>query len=342
MTAAPPAAMFRDRPLALEQLLGPGTRTVTVSASRDPNAKVTVLLFRAGATVPSLVVKIPTTVVAAMAVDAEAAVLARLCERLEPALLAVVPRVVDRLPTRCGDALVTTAVRGVPMTVGYHQWRHVSRPQTVARDFAAAGRWLARLHDASGGPARPVDFVGPLTVRIGLRFADAPLLPRVLDHLDAIDRRLRAEATPRTVVHGDYWAGNVLTDGTTVTGVVDWEAGLARGAPVRDVARFALAYALSLDRHTRGGRPVAGHTGLRAGSWGAGLHYAIDGTGWFPRLVQTSTAAHLERLGVRAARWRDVLVAGVADCAATADDDAFARRHYDVLAALARRGDDTW
>jgi hypothetical protein len=329
-----------DRALHLEQLLGPGTRTITVSASRDPNAKVTVLLLRAGASAPSLVVKIPTTVVAAMAVDAEAAVLARLPDRLDPGLLAVVPRVVDRLPTRCGDALVTTAVRGVPLSVRYHRWRHVSRRALVARDFDVAGRWLTRLQDATGGAPRPVDFASPLTVRIGLRFTDAPLLSRVLEHLAGIDRRLRAEATPRTVVHGDYWAGNVLTDGAEVTGVVDWEAGLARGAPVRDVARFALAYALSLDRHTRGGKPVAGHAGLRAGSWGAGLHYAIDGTGWFPRLVQTFTAAHLERLGMRPARWRDVLVAGIADCAATADDDAFARRHYDVLVALARRGDD--
>jgi hypothetical protein len=56
--------------------------------------------------------------------------------------------------------------------------------------------------------------------------------------------------------------------------------------------------------------------------------------------VQAFTRAHLRRLGMRPARWRDVLVAGIADCAATADDDAFARRHYDVLVALARRGDD--
>ncbi len=85
---------------------------------------------------------------------------------------------------------------------------------------------------------------------------------------------------------------------------------------------------------------VAGHPGLRAGSWGAGLHYAVDGSGWFPRLVRTVTMSHLERLAIRPERWRDVLVAGVADCATTADDDTFARRHYDVLAALVRRGDD--
>ena len=42
-------AMRRGLPLGLERLLGPGTRTVTVATSRDPNAKVTVLLFRAGA-----------------------------------------------------------------------------------------------------------------------------------------------------------------------------------------------------------------------------------------------------------------------------------------------------
>jgi hypothetical protein len=340
VTTALAAAMARDRPLGLDRLLGPGTRMVTVSSSRDPNAKVTVLLFRAGATAPTLVVKIPTTIGAAMAVDAEAAMLAALPDRLAPPMLDAVPRVVDRLPTRCGDALVTTAVPGAPMTLGYHRWLHVARPGAVARDFEIAGRWLGRLQAGTGGPPRPVDFVGALALRVDLRFPRAPLLPRVLEHLDAIDRRLRREVSPRTVVHGDYWAGNVLTDGRTVTGVVDWEAGTAHGAPVRDVARFALAYALSLDRHTRDGRPVVGHPGLRAGAWGAGVHYGIDGSGWFPRLLQTSTAAHLARLGVDPDRWRDVLVAGVADCAATADDDGFARRHYDLLVGLARRGGD--
>ena len=331
----------RDRPLGLDRLLGPGARTVTVAASRDPNAKVTVLLFRAGATSPSLVVKIPTTIGAAVAVDAEAALLARLPGRLDPRLLDAVPRVVDRLPTRCGDALVTTALRGVAMTVGYHRWRHVSRRHLVVRDFELAGHWLAQLHDVTGGPTRPIDYVGSLALRVDLRFRGAPLLDRVVQHLDGIDRRLRLETAPRTVVHGDYWAGNLLTDGTRVTGVVDWEAGLERGTPVRDVARFALAYALSLDRHTRGGRTVAGHPGLRAGEWGAALHYAIDGGGWFPRLLEGFTASHLERLGITPERWRDVLVAGVADCAVNADDDTFARHQYDVLAALARRGDDS-
>jgi aminoglycoside phosphotransferase len=341
MTSAIETVMDRGRPLRLERLLGPGTRTVTVASSRDPNAKVTVLLFRAGASAPSLVVKIPTTIGAAVAVDTEADMLGRLGARLDAPLLDTVPRVVDRLPTRCGDALVTTALPGRPLTIGYHRWLHVQRLAAVARDFDVAGRWLARVHDVSGGPRRPVDFVGPLTVRMDLRFAGAPLLGRVLEHLDGVDRRLRAEVAPRTVVHGDYWAGNVLTDGTTVTGVVDWEAGLERGSPVRDVARFALSYGLCLDRHTRGGRAVAGHPGLRAGAWGAGLHYAVDGSGWFPRLVRTFTTSHLERLGIRPERWRDVLVAGVADCAASADDDAFARHHYDVLAAMVRRGDDS-
>jgi hypothetical protein len=339
-TSAIETVMHRGQPLRLDRLLGPGTRTVTVATSRDPNAKVTVLLFRAGATAPTLVVKIPTTIGAAIAVDAEAATLMRLPSRLDPALLESVPRVVDRLPTSCGDALVTTAVPGAPMTIGYHRWLHVSRRVAVARDFDIAGRWLARVHDVSGGPARPVDFVGPMTSRVSVRFAGAPLLARVLEQLDAVDRRLRVETAPRTLVHGDYWAGNVLTDGREVTGVVDWEAGLERGAPARDVARFALSYALCLDRHTRGGRMVAGHPGLRAGAWGAGLHYAVDGGGWFPRLVRDFTAAHLGRLGMHEERWRDVLVAGIADCAVTADDDAFARRHYDVLVGLiGGRGD---
>jgi hypothetical protein len=251
-----------------------------------------------------------------------------------------VPKVVDRLPCRYGDALVTTAMPGIPMTTVYHQWRHVRRPSSVIRDFEVAGAWLARVQAQTAGPARPVDFVGALAARVHLRFSGALLLDRVVEDLDAIDRRLRGCASPRTVVHGDYWVGNVLTDASGVTGVVDWEAGEEWGAPVRDVVRFALAYALSLDRHTRPGRPVAGHAGLRAGAWGSGIRYAIDGNGWFPELVRAFTAAHLVRLGIPPRRARDTLLAGVADCATTADDPRFARRHYDLLAALCRSGDD--
>ena len=125
-------------------------------------------------------------------------------------------------------------------------------------------------------------------------------------------------------MHGDYWFGNLLVDGDRVVGVVDWEAGALAGEPLRDVARFAVSYALYLDRHARPGRRVPGHPGLRADSWGVGIARAVAGEGWFGDLVREYVQAALGRLGRPESLWPDVLLAGVAEVAATADHDDFA------------------
>jgi hypothetical protein len=263
-------------------------------------------------------------------------VLAQLHDRLTPRLLASIPSVVAMVPSEHGRALVSTAMPGAPLTTRYHRWRHVSRRTAVERDFAIAGHWLTRLQTVSATDPAPVDFAGELRGEFRHRFSAAPEFDRVARRLEAVHDRLQGARTARTVVHGDYWPGNVLTDGGRVCGVVDWEAASAAGEPIRDVVRFVLGYALYLDRHTRAGRTVAGHPGLRAGSWGAGVRFAIDGDGWFPRLVREFTVAHLRRLGVAPARWRDVLLAGVAECATAADEPEFARHHFELLASLAR------
>ena len=111
-------------------------------------------------------------------------------------------------------------------------------------------------------------------------------------------------------------------------------AGMVAGDPVRDLARFALSYALYLDRHTRPGRAVAGHSGLTAGNWGAGIEYAIGGEGWFPDLFRSFLQNGLVRLGADPERWRDAVLAGLVDVAATADHIEFARSHWRLFDRL--------
>ena len=123
--------------------------------------------------------------------------------------------------------------------------------------------------------------------------------------------------------------------GATVTGVVDWAAAELSGEPLRDVARFVLSYSLYLDRHTRPGRPVTGHPGLRADGWGAGIRYAISGQGWYGQLVRDLChAGTLARLGTPTGLWRDALLAGLGEVAVTADHADFAIRHRDLLSQL--------
>jgi aminoglycoside phosphotransferase (APT) family kinase protein len=178
---------------------------------------------------------------------------------------------------------------------------------------------------------------GGTTELLRRRFAGDPLLDERLARLSDIHSRLRSITTPRTAVHGDFWFGNVLMAGQQISGVIDWEGGAASGEPVRDLVRFALSYALYLDRHTRPGHRVARHRGLRAGEWGAGITWSFEGEGWFPDLVRGFVRGGLARLGADQRVWREAMLAGLAEVAATADHLDFAAMHWELFDRLALR-----
>ena len=173
-----------------------------------------------------------------------------------------------------------------------------------------------------------------VTSRLANRFSEDGRIMDDVDRLAAIHARLRRNTVPRTASHGDFWVGNVLLSNGRVSGVVDWEAGATSGEPVRDLVRFAIMYALFLDRRTKPGRQVAGHAGLRAGSWGAGVGYALQGTGWFPGPFRGFLRDGLARLGASADSWRDAALAGIAEVAALTDYDGFARLHLELFRRL--------
>jgi aminoglycoside phosphotransferase (APT) family kinase protein len=312
----------------------PGSTTVVVDGSRDPNSGVTVLHVPRGADTPRLAVKIATTAAAAAVIGREAEMLTAL-ERSD------LPTVGPTLPRHRGVfdmdgmlAVAATVVPGTPMRTGYHAFRHTSHPGRVSADFAAAANWLAALHADSAAGCAPVSMFDGVIAGIEARWPGDAAARALARQLPAVSARLATAATPRTVVHGDFWAGNLLVTSGEVSGVVDWAGGELSGEPLRDVARFALSYSLYLDRHTRPGRRVAGHPGLRADRWGAGIRYALAGRHWFGRLVRDFVGQALSRLGAADALWRDVLLAGVAEVAVTADHPDFAARHRDLLLHL--------
>ena len=314
-------------------------RVACLVMSRDPNAKMTILLFPPGGDQPAYVAKVPTTDAAARSVEREADHLAQIaCRGLGP-VSPTVPRVTAMAQHQGRPVLVTTALPGRLMLAAYHTWRHTARPAVVAADFAAAGTWLTELHrrtaDGDIGIASMLDGTAEAIHR---RHGGRPGIGADLAGLNDLRRRLTPYRTPRTVVHGDFWPGNLLVAGDRVSGVIDWEAARVDGPATRDVARFAVSYSLYLDRHTRPGRQVAGHRGLRAGSWGAGVAYALDGAGWYPELVREFVARALRRLGVPASCWRDVLLAELLIVAAEADHDDFAWRHLLLFRRLYREG----
>lgn len=337
-----PAAVANDLQQVAPEALSPrrslrdfvqssGLRSLVLGTSKDPNAKITVLLVSPEDSRPVLAVKAPTTNAAARAVEAEAHLLVDLAKLQRGQFLDTIPKVVELVDFDGRAAAVTTALQGTPMTTTYLRWRHTAGSSRVAGDFAAVADWLAELQGQTATHVAPVDMDGEVTSRLRSRFTDDQELGADLDRLAELHEKLRQQSVPRTTVHGDLWSGNILVAAGRVTGVVDWECGRVSGEPVRDLARFALMYALYLDRRTKPGRRVAGHPGLRAGEWGVGVEHALDGTGWFPELFRGFLSRGLARLGASPQSWRDVAVAGIAEVAALTDEQEFARRHLELF-----------
>jgi aminoglycoside phosphotransferase (APT) family kinase protein len=284
------------------------------------------------------VAKVPTTDVAARSVEREAEQLTEVAGRPLGPVSATIPKVVATVEHLGRPVLVMTAMPGQSMLAAYHSWRHTARATMVSADFAAAGHWLAGLQGATASePVSLAQMLDGVADVIGRRFDGEPGADADLADLADLRGRLTGHRTPQSIVHGDFWPGNLLVERGQVLGVIDWEAARPAGTPARDLARFVTSYSLYLDRHTRPGHRVAGHPGLRADRWGAGVQYAVDGAGWYPDLARSFVKSGLERLGVSPACWRDVLLADLAVTAATADHHEFARNHLLVFRRLTGR-----
>jgi aminoglycoside phosphotransferase (APT) family kinase protein len=327
--ATGPALGTLVRDIVRDHLPGRQTRTVVVAMSKDANPKATVMVFVDGAPSPLLALKVGLTEGACRSVEAEA--------RALRALAAVDPTMVHHTAPRClelrdgplGTALVMSARAGIPMNIDYHRWRHNSQPERVGRDFARADRWLRQLALRTGPPAVPLRWADAIRAR----FASDVAGEYVAVAIQSIEGELERPDLC-AVVHGDFWCGNILHTAGVVSGVVDWEHAVVGGDPVRDRARFALSYSLYLDRHTRAGSPVHGHAGLRAGRWGAGIGYAVQGQGWYPELVAEFVGDGLETTGRSPDLWRAAMLSGLAEIVVRSDHDGFARQHLELLGEL--------
>jgi len=305
--------------------------------SRDDNPKVTVMVFADGEAEPRLAVKVGLTPGAAEAVAGEARVLQRLEELDADRLEGTVPRCLELRDAAPGGLLVMSATRGVPLSIGYHRWRHIAGPRQVRHDFVMADAWLRRLSRLArlswlsrSGEAGPV-----WSALLAPRWPGDPAVEAVAAALAPIEAALGGSGV-RGMVHGDFWCGNVLQTSGAVTGVVDWEHASFGADPIRDRVRFALAYSLYLDRHTRAGRGVRGHPGLVAHGYGAGIRYAVHGRGWYPALVAELVGDGLAASGRPRELWRAALLTGLAEIAVVSDNDDFARHHLALLAELLR------
>ncbi|MDX6259897.1 MAG: hypothetical protein QOH84_1585 [Kribbellaceae bacterium] len=338
MTEAPRA--IHPRPRSVHELLfAPNTRGVLIAASRDPDAKMTFIVtpapgtFAAGPMGP-IAVKIPATTAAASAVRHETEMLIELRDAELGSLAETVPRYVETLDSDGLPALVSTALRGRPMSVAYHHWMHTARPRLVAADFTLAGGWLRRFQSATSGERSRLRWAEEVGDQLHDRWAGHPHLESALIRLTSAEHLLGDQRVCRTMVHGDYWFGNLLVDDGVITGVVDWEGGERSGWPLRDLVRFAVSYCLYLDRHTRPGHRVLRHRGLRRTGFGAGITYGLLGNGWMPDLVRSYLRDGLTALRLPPELWYSAALVGLGEVAALANDDEFGSSHLELLAEL--------
>lgn len=333
MNAALPAEWSRRSSARL--LEQSGVRGVLISASRDPDAKLTfVVTSRESPGAERVVVKIPATAAAGDAVDREGRMLVAIRRLGLGALASTVPRYVESLAVEGRPVLVSTAVPGTPMSVGYHRWTHTARKELVRRDLESAFEWLAAFQSSTAHGTTPVVWPGAVLDAVRGRWDGHPALAPAVTRLQVAQEQLLGSILPTTAVHGDFWFGNLLVDGRAVTGVVDWEAATPEGCPLRDAVRFVLSYGLYLDRHTRPGRRVLGHRDLTRTGFAPGIRYALTGSGWFPALARRTLAGRLEQLGVDPGLWYAVALAGIGEVAAQANSDEFGAGHLELLGSL--------
>jgi hypothetical protein len=308
---------------------------VVLAASKDPDAKITFLARGSGrpGDLDDVAVKVATTPAAGRAIEHEALMLWHVSDRVGGSLATTVPSVHGFVEVQGLPALVTGLMPGVPLSVRYNRHRHTARQRRVLDDHMLVAEWLSGFQAATREAGLHSRWPEAVRTGLGERWGSHPLVSDALLRVDAAAHRL-GDRLPSGMVHGDFWFGNVLAVGDTVTGVVDWEHATTAGCPAADLARFALSYALYLDRHTRPGRRVAGHPELVRQGFGPGIHYALLGQGWYHDLVRVFLGFGLVRLGMPASAWYDVCLIGLAEIAWSANDEAFAAGHLRLLTGL--------
>jgi aminoglycoside phosphotransferase len=311
-----------------------GHRVIALRHSSDADAGSVLLLLSDGTPDLGIAIKVPGGPDAAARIARERRRLQDLARAPLERVASSVPRIVVLPGALDRHVVATTAQPGTPMYVSYHRNGRTRHPDRVRADFDAAASWLANLQAAPTSAAVPLD-VSTATLAAAVERIDEPGERRaVLNGLAGVRRRLRVHRAARCVVHGDFWAGNILIRDDRVTGVVDWERWDGAGSPIRDIGRFAVAYSTYLDRHTRDGHHVRGHDGLVAGCPFGGVGYALTGTGWYPRTVRSFVTRSLVRVGLPAALGRDVVLSELAAVAAESSDPTFAARTWSQFGRL--------
>ena len=180
-------------------------------------------------------------------VPGDGSAVARIVTATGPRILRMARRDEASDPARIGDALESLERAGLDAV-----------PRVAGRGTVQDISWITETVLPGAGPrtisprlgAQLVDFSSRLPRAEGPARApdeDLDVVARHFpDHVDAVEtiRSRIAEglgALPGVARHGDFWAGNILTRGDELTGVVDWAAWHPSAAPGTDLVHLFVA-----------------------------------------------------------------------------------------------------
>ncbi len=298
-STAPPSPAFPRRPL--RQLLAePGT-AVSRRARRPDGDTETLLLTSAGAGGPRLAARIPVTRTAEIAVEREARMLVEV-RRLELGRLrATVPRFVQLCEQDGRVVLIASAVPGRDLVGAFCGALPVSHRRCRTVELDAAGTWLARFQEATARGPAPLDLLPHELVdrldRLARENGGSRDARTVADRARRVQELLAAHEAPRSAVHGNFRADQVLVDtrACAVSGVLGWRRAMTRGEPLTDLGRFAVTH--------------PGHPSSRLAVPGASV---LTGGGPWAQELRRFLSDGLVRLGLPGSLWRPVAWAATA------------------------------
>jgi aminoglycoside phosphotransferase (APT) family kinase protein len=203
------------------------------------STSLAVAVVRCDATMRRCVVKVPGTAESAHSLRRQAKVLASL--HADPRLTdwcPVVPRCLGQGEIDGRPYWVEEALPGRPVTAV------AMRRGTRRALLDTAVGLIEDLHARTAGPTR-VDsatldaWVGRPLGRIAAHCASRARGQGLLQAVDRLRDQLTAALADRCVrtcvIHGDFWTGNLLRSGSSVTGIVDWDQATAPQLPLHDL-----------------------------------------------------------------------------------------------------------
>lgn len=255
-------------------VLKPPLSALEVTANRDQAAKATFLIFSAGQSQPSVVLKWARSPDAQTRLAHEYQALSDISAI--PALQSSVPGLLGRFGLGDGLAIVESCLPGTPLSVLLSRHER-TQAEHIRHDLFRAHVWVQLLQTATALGA--MQFPGRTAVEQRIeRLAHAgprrEVLPRAfLDRLCREADDYQELRLPLAGQHGDFRPSNFMVD-TSQVGVVDWENFTRGTLPLDDIFNFAIGLTQAYPR-----AKVNGSTAREA------FHHAFVESNWFSNLI---------------------------------------------------------